>query len=317
MQTRTLLGLGFATLVTAVTLLAPGRSTAAQTDAFPAVIALPNGFRPEGIVIGRGPTIYAGSIDTGAIYAANLRTGQGAILVPPQAGRSAIGLGFDARTNFLYVAGGATGDAYVYHGSTGATIAVVPLTSSAMTFVNDVEVTQEAAYFTDSRRPVLYRLPLLAGGQLPSMPVVEEIPLGGAFVFDPDMLNANGIVATPDGRALIIVHSTLGTLYRVDPLTGQATQIDLGDEAVPNGDGLLLVGHTLYVVQNRLNVVAVVELDPSLTSGQVVRRFGSPLFDVPTTIARSGTALYLVNARFSTPPTPQTPYTIVRVDTHP
>jgi len=34
----------------------------------------------------------------------------------------------------------------------------------------------------------------------------------------------------------------------VDPDTGEASAIDLGGDAVPNGDGLLLRGHTLYVV---------------------------------------------------------------------
>ena len=38
--------------------------------------------------------------------------------------------------------------------------------------------------------------------------------------------------------------------------------------------------------------------------------------DVPATIARIGSALYAVNARFSTPPTPDTDYAVVRVDRH-
>ena len=90
-------------------------------------------------------------------------------------------------------------------------------------------------------------------------------------------------------------------LYRVDPLTGVAEIIDLGGELVTNGDGLWLDGRTLYVVRNQLNRIAVVELDPTLTTGEYVEDITSPYFDIPTTVAEFGNALYAVNARFSTP----------------
>jgi hypothetical protein len=80
-----------------------------------------------------------------------------------------------------------------------------------------------------------------------------------------------------------------------------------------NGDGILLRGRTLFVVQNQLNQVAVVDLDFGLTSGRVVRTITDGRFDVPTTIDSFGRSLYVVNARFSTPPTPDTTYDIVRV----
>ena len=41
-------------------------------------------------------------------------------------------------------------------------------------------------------------------------------------------------------------------------------------------DGLLLDGHTLYVVQNRLNQIAVVHLDADGTSGTVCRVITAP-----------------------------------------
>ena len=80
------------------------------------------------------------------------------------------------------------------------------------------------------------------------------------------------------------------------------------------GDGILLHGRTLYVVRNRLNQIAVIRLSPDLSSGTVVDVITSAAFDVPTTIARFGNALYAVNARFTTPATATTPYTAVRVD---
>ena len=82
---------------------------------------------------------------------------------------------------------------------------------------------------------------------------------------------------------------------------------------MPSGDGILLAGHSLYVVQNFLNQIAVVQLDPGLSSGEVVRTVPHPEFDIPTTVAGFGASLYAVNARFTTPPTPATEYWIVRL----
>ena len=72
----------------------------------------------------------------------------------------------------------------------------------------------------------------------------------------------------------------------------------------------------MNVVQNRSNVIAVIKLDKGLASGTVLERLSDPGFDVPTTIDRFGNHLYAVNARFTTPPTPDTPYwiTAVRAD---
>jgi hypothetical protein len=92
-------------------------------------------------------------------------------------------------------------------------------------------------------------------------------------------------------------------------VTGVSRTIDLGGESVPNGDGILLVGQTLYVVQNRLNTVAKISLNPAGTRGRVVKRRSDRRFDVPTTIAVFNDRLYLPNARFGTTPTPTTTYT--------
>jgi sugar lactone lactonase YvrE len=285
---------------------------AAPLQAFPDVIPLPDGFQPEGIAVGKGHTFYVGSIPTGAIYRGDLQTGEGDVLVPPQSGRAAIGLKYDERTGLLFVAGGPTGYAYVYNGETGANVAAIQLTTGP-SFINDVVITQDAAYFTNSQQAVLYRIPLESNGELLSSPMVEEIALTGDYQFTPGAFNANGIAATPNGDTLIIVNSVDGVLYNVDPATGIATRIDLGGDSVPNGDGILLQGKTLYVVQNRLNQIAVVELNSELTAGEIVETITSSAFRVPTTIARFGDSLYAVNARFGTPATPTTDYDVVRV----
>jgi len=278
---------------------------------FPASIPLPNGFQPEGIASGNGTTFYVGSIPTGAIYQGDFRTGEGNILVAGQPGRSAIGLKYDPSTGLLFVAGGDTGKAFIYEAATGDFVTEVQL-STLPSFINDVVITRDAAYFTNSFQPEIYRVPLGNHG-VASTFEAETIPLGGEYQFTPGAFNANGIAATPNGKTLIIVNSSEGALYQVDPDTGTATHIDLGTGSVPNGDGILLQGKTLYVVQNVLNQIAVIDLASDLSSGTIVSTLTSPLFRVPTTIARFGNALYAVNARFDTPPTSDTDYNVVRV----
>lgn len=283
----------------------------ASTATFPDVISLPDGFQPEGLAGGNGTTFFVGSIPTGAIYRGDFQTGDGEILVEPQPGRSAIGLKYDPGTGLLVVAGGNTGKAFVYDGGTGELVAELQL-STLPSFINDVVIAQDAAYFTNSFQPEIYRVPLDDIDSLSSADV-ETILLGGEYQFTPGAFNANGIAATPNGRTLIIVNSTVAALYLVDPETGAATRLDLGTGSVPNGDGILLHGKTLYVVQNRLNQIAVIELSPDLSTGTIEALITSRDFRVPTTIARFGNSLYAVNARFGTPPAPDTEYEVVRV----
>jgi sugar lactone lactonase YvrE len=298
-------------LATALILVFVPVAQAANT--FPDNIELPDGWRPEGIANGRGSSFYVGSLANGAIYKGDLRTGQGEVLFPGEAGRAVTGLYVDQRSNYLFAAGAGTGKAFVFDAETGEELAYYQLATTTPTFVNDVVVTREAAYFTDSSRPVLYRLPLGPGGRLPDPTEVEQISLGGDFVFISGAFNANGIEATPDGKSLLIVHSARGELYLVDKETGDATLVDLGGSSLTNGDGLRFAGGMLYVVRNRLNLVEEVRLTPDLTSGEVIRSITDPGFDVPTTLAAFGSTLYAVNARFTSPPTPDTTYTIVGI----
>lgn len=295
---------------------------------FPDSIPLPDGFQPEGVATGRGTDVFTGSLVDGTIWRGDLRTGAGDVLVAPADARTALGMEVDRRTNNLFVAGGPFGQGYVYDAGTGDTLAIYQLTSDPLTLVNDVVVTRRAVYFTDSFRPVLYRVPLGPGGELSD--TVEELTLGGDFQFidplsDPNLvINANGIAVTPDGRSLVVVHTALGKLYRVDPATGHATEIDLRGGSVPNGDGLLLQGRKLYVVQNFLNQIGVVRLDTRLTSGKVLEPILSDGFRIPTTVDAFGPYLYAVNARFDvappplagTPPSPDVEFEIVQVRRH-
>ena len=279
---------------------------------FPETIALPNGWLPEGIAISPGGTFYSGSRANGAVYAGSLRTGEGDILVPGVAGRVAVGVDYDRGR--LFVAGGGTGDGFVYDADTGAQLAAYDFAGPPTnTFVNDVIVTRTAVWFTESRSAVLYKVPLGPDGTPGS--TFETVPLTSLGSATPPA-NSNGIDATPNGKTLIIVQSDPGKLFTVDPQTGVADEIELTGMSgnVFRGDGILLDGKTLYVVQNLLNQIAVVELETDLSAGTIVGLITSPNFDVPTTIDEFGKWLYAVNARFTTPPTPDTTYTIVQVE---
>jgi sugar lactone lactonase YvrE len=279
----------------------------AAVAAFPQVIQLPKGFQPEGIEVGKGTTFYVGSVANGAIYRGNLRTGAGAILVPGAAGKAATGIELDNRSR-LFVAGASTGKAYVYNARTGALLRTYTL-ASASTFINDAVVTRTGAFFTDSQKAVLYRIPIGAGGALGD---VQTIPLTGDFALASGF-NLNGIDATPNGKTLIAVQSNSGKLFRIDPASGLTREISLGSGSVPNGDGILLTGKTLYVVQNQLNRVAVIALSANLGSGRIVTRLTDPDFVVPTTIDDHGRRLYAVNARFGMPNLSESTFEVVQL----
>jgi len=289
----------------AITLAGP----VAAARPFPDRIDLPNGWAPEGITAGRGTTVYVGSLADGAIWQADVRTGEGSILVSGATGTVAVGVEYEAGANRLWVAGGPTGQVRVYDASSGDLLETY--TFSPAGFLNDLVVTADAVYVTDSQFAHLDVIPLGPGGSLPDPSDVETLPLGGDFVLVPGF-NLNGIVAARGW--LLAVQSNTGTLFRIDPATGDATEVLLlGTDSVSAGDGLELRGSTLFVVRNQLNLVAEFKLGPQLTAALLVDEHTSSGFSVPTTAAWVAGSLYAVNARFGTPVTPDTEYWITRV----
>jgi DNA-binding beta-propeller fold protein YncE len=245
---------------------------------------------------------------TGAVYRGNLRTGAGAILVPGGSGRTATGIELDSQ-NRLWVAGAGTGDGYVFNAKTGSPIHTYGF-ASGDTFVNDVVVTKDAAYFTESRKALLYKVPIGPGGALGTF---ATLTLGSPFVLGAGF-NLNGIDATRNGKTLIAVQSNNGKLFRINAASGAVREITLaGGESVPNGDGILLTGKTLYVVQNTDNRVAVIALAPNFASGRVATRLSDPDFRVPTTIDDHGRRLYAVNAKFGVASPGTAPYEVVQL----
>ena len=283
--------LALATFFFCLILAAP--SSAAS---FPDSVPLPVDFQPEGIAVGAGSTFYVGSLRNGDIYRGDLRTGEGEVFIHAPVGRAALGLKADVPHGLLFVAGGATGAAYVYDLRTGAPVATYQFGTPGQTLLNDLVITKTGVYITETFAPVLYKIAMSRSGALGAG---STIPLSGpAATIVAGDFNVNGIDATQDGRTLVVNHTALGALFTVDPETGASAAIDVDGIAPGTPDGLLLEGRDLWVVENFANTIVRVRLDKDLTSGTIVESRTGPQFHVPTTLARFGCRLAAVNGRF-------------------
>jgi hypothetical protein len=275
------------------------------------VIVLPGATSAEGIANGGGTTFYAGDLFAGDIFRGDVQRGTAELFidVPEAEGRMAVGMVADLEHDLLFVAGGFTGQAYVYDTRTRATVATYQFGAAGTSLINDVALTKDGAWFTDSFQPRLYFVPVSEAGVLGSFLTLQ---LTGPAAEISGMFNLNGIQATPNGKTLIVAHSTNGELYTVDPVSGASATI--AGVSVPNVDGILLLGKRLWAVQNS-NQVTRVRLSPDLTSGVIEEVITSDLFQVPATAARFGSRLAVVNAKFDTgfPPTAEE-WEVVLVD---
>lgn len=290
-----------------------GDAAVAPPAAPPHRINLPDGWQPEGVTTD-GSFLYVGSLANGAIWRANPRTGKGRVLARGKQGRVAAGVDYDRRRDLLWVVGGATGTLRTHDADTGRLLATYRFPApkpDTPRFLNDVVVTRHAVYGTDSVYQQLVGVPLRAGRQLPGPRAAFTRRLTGALHYTPGF-NLNGIVRS--GRALIAVQSNTGRLFRIHPRSGDTDPVRLrGGATVVNGDGLERRGQFLYVVRNQNERVAVVHLGRRERFGRVVSSLTSPGLDIPSTAALVRRSLWVVNARFSTTPTPSTPYWLTRL----
>jgi hypothetical protein len=288
----------------AVATAAPGLAAAPG----PSQINLPNGWAPEGITTGPGTTVFVGSLAARGIWHGDVRTGLGAV-IPGTQGTFGVGVDYEADANRLWVAGGPTGQVKAFDASSGALLQTYTFPGAG--FLNDLVATDDAVYVTESSFAHLDVVPFGPNDTLAAPADVFQLPVGGDFALAPGF-NLNGIV---EARGwLIAVQTNIGKLFRIDPVTGDATEIALGTGVdVVNGDGLEVHGGTLYVVQNLDSRVEKFALGPGLTTATLVSTLTPSGLDVPTTAAFVRGSLYAVNARFGTPVTPDTPYWITRV----
>jgi hypothetical protein len=289
---KSMMGAGVAALI-AMALLGPP-ATAHQADR---AIVLPGATGTEGVARLNGQTFFAGDLLTGDIYRGTINTGTAAKFVDAPDGRFATGMKADNSDKLLFVAGGPTGAGYVYKTGTGAPVASYQFqTPPTPTFINDVALTKDGAWFTDSSQALLYFVPVVDG--VPSS-TFTTLTLSGPAADLSGAFNNNGIQAVMGGAMLIVAHSGNAVLNVVDAATGASTTIS--GVSVPNVDGILLKGsHEVFAAQNADNLISVWKLSSDFLSGTMQKTITSPLFEFPTTLTRFGSRLAVANAKFDT-----------------
>jgi len=318
----------------AMTLLAlSAQSISAGEKPFAKTVPALDGAPPEGFTIGKGTTAYNGSID-GSIYKVNLRNGQGEILVPAEPDFDfenechKLGMRVDPRSNYLFVAGCINGDAYVFDADSGEEIMKYQLAPQYESTINDIAITKDAVYFTDFAQPFIYRLSLSKNGRIPGdEDAATAIPLTGDFEVGDNNFGAfaNGIVATPDGKTLIVGNSGTSKIFRVDPTTGHADEIIVSPPLVgfPAGfqDAIVLHDGVLFILTPDasdtyppVDLVQVVVLDEDMLTGNLVGTITDSDMDGVASGAMHGDSLYVNNARYWDYPGPPTEYWITKLN---
>jgi DNA-binding beta-propeller fold protein YncE len=310
----------FTTLVLALGLAVPawaGATSSANNAPKPNQYILPgDSVFPEGIAYQRKTdNFFVSSTTDGTIFRGNIRDQTTSVFLPGGAdGRTtATGMKVDKQGR-LFISGAGTGRMFVYDTANGALLGAFN-NNLSNTFINDVALNPKdgAAYFTDSLSPFLYRVARNAQGEL-----VFSVWLDftGTVVTYQSGFNLNGIAASHNGKYLIVVQSNTGKLFRIDTRTKAVTQIDLNGQTLINGDGILLRGHTLYVVRNQQELIVKVRMAEDFSRGTVVSSTTDPSFAFPTTIARAKGRLLVVNSQFDKRGpglTPELPFTVSSV----
>jgi sugar lactone lactonase YvrE len=270
----------------------PAAASASSSDD---VIVLDGATSAEGIAAGEGTTFYAGDLNTGDIYRGDIHDSKAKRFINVPDGRMAVGMKADVSNDLLFVAGGATGKAYVYNTETRKTVKQYDLASG---FINDVTLTEDGAWFTNSTSPELYFVPVGEHGDLGDSDDVKTLKVSGkaAEPLDKGEFGFNGIASAEDGDTLIVAHTQHQALYTVDPETGKSHRISGPD--LQFVDGILVKGHTVWAVQNMANRISRLELSRNLSSFHVEDVIKSKHFNIPTTVAKFGDTLAAVNAKF-------------------
>ena len=292
LRKMSVLGVVSAVLIAMALLVSPAAGRHADR-----AIVLPGATGTEGVARLNGTTFFAGDLLTGDIFRGNINKGTAAEFIDAPDGRFAAGMKADSSDRLLFVAGGPTGAGYVYNTRTGAPVSSYQFqTPPTPTFINDVALTKDGAWFTDSANALLYFVPVVDG--VPSSTFTTLTLSGPAADLSADF-NNNGIQAVRGGTKLIVAHLGNGVLNLVDATTGASTTI--AGVSVPNVDGILLKGsRELFAVQNNDNLISVWKLASDFGSGTMRKVITSPLFQTPTTVARFGSRLAVANAKFDT-----------------
>jgi Cu-Zn family superoxide dismutase len=279
---------------------------------------LPQGFAyPEGIALATdGSAFYTQSAEDGAVVRFDVASGHartiaaGGVLMARDAPfPGLLGLKLDDRGR-LWSAGGRTGTMLVVATKDGGVVRRLR-SPRENALINDVALAGGYAYFTDSLNPDLWRVPVEEETTAPE----KWIDLTGTAIEYTDGVNLNGIAATPDGSALIVVQMNKGLLFRIDTATKEVDPIDAGGATLSGGDGLVLDDNVLYIVRQTENEIVTLELARDLKSGKEIARFRNAALMYPATAAKAGDRLLVVNTQFNrkTSKDPQLPFEVVGI----
>ncbi len=274
---------------------------------------------PESIAYrDRTKDFFVSSTTDGTIFRGNLQKESADVFLPGgESGRTtAIGVKVDDYKDRLFVAGGNTGQIFVYDIHSGKLLGKFS-NQKTSTFINDAAITPNGdAYFTDSSDPILYKVSTNQAQEIVFEPWLD---FTGTSLKYQSGFNLNGIAATKDGKYLIVVQSNTGKLFRIDIAGKQVTEINLGGETLTNGDGILLSGEQiLYVVRNQQSLIVKVKLTENFSRGTVVSSTTDPSFAYPTAITQVGEHLLVVNSQFNKRGpglTPDLPFTVSSIPT--
>ncbi|MFI2913619.1 hypothetical protein ACG2OD_35975 [Streptomyces sp. PDY-4] len=293
-----------------VLLAVAGQTGAAGARGLPDtyVVSRAPGVLPEGIAVARDGTVYVSSDGTGRLFRGHVGDPE----LRPFAARgiddrtSTLGVHTDRRGR-VYSVGGAS---LTVHDERGRLLARRTAEDGPLgtADLNDLVITRDAVYVTDWANPVVHRAELRHGRLGPLRPWLDIRGANPRFPARYWLLN--GIVADREGGTLLVASNGTEALWRVDTSSREVEQVRLGDESF-GADGMVLRGRTLYAVINygAPSGVYVAELSQDLRTGAVRHRITGEPFDLPTTLARHGCRLYVVNSQLDDPPG-EPPYTV-------
>jgi sugar lactone lactonase YvrE len=295
---------------------APAPVAPLESYALPDDVAFPEGIAYDAA----NGVVYTASALNGTIARLNVATRASDIVATDVLFRkgesprfpSVLGMKLDAQGQ-LWLAGGNTGRMFVVDTTKGTVVRQFRVPKPEDSLINDVALVGGAAYFTDTRAPILWRVQTTNNkiGNLEPWLNFTKTPLQ----YDPKANNINGIAATADGTSLIVVQMGAGRLFRIDIKTKAVTPIDTGGQALSGADGLVLDGRTLYVVRQTEAEICRVDLSDDLSKGTVSARLKDPLLAWPATASKVGDRLIVVNTQFNkrTGKNETRPFTLVSV----
>lgn len=265
--------------------------------------------RPEGMIIPKGDdvpeyligTALVAQIYLGGIDAINLETGDVQEIVPSAAFGTRPLLGLWHEPGAIIAAGGGpivgpgvNTTVYMFSDDEGSGELLLECDVDGV-FLNDLTVSGETLYITDSVVNVLHALNLTAASE--GECVAEKIELPEEFQASGFDFRANGIRGYQDG--LLIANTFVGSLEYLDLSTGEITNMISPGTIAPDG---LCFGDSdgeLYIVENGSNLVSSWQLNGTETPATFVGNIVSEDYDSPSTCSVLDGTVWTVNARFA------------------